>query len=109
MDLLKNEILPLVEQAAEGLGLDASMISRVLQPARELDQGDLSLPCFPFAKTLGMAPASIAEQLAEAIPPHPSLEKHHRRQRLPQPSSRAGLAGAAIVGRPPSNFKGRAS
>ena len=74
MDLLKNEILPLVEQAAEGLGLDASMISRVLQPARELDQGDLSLPCFPFAKTLGMAPASIAEQLAEAIPPHPSLE-----------------------------------
>jgi len=74
VDLLKNEILPLVEQAAEGLGLDASMISRVLQPARELDQGDLSLPCFPFAKTLGMAPASIAEQLAEAIPPHPSLE-----------------------------------
>ncbi|MAD55778.1 MAG: arginine--tRNA ligase [Euryarchaeota archaeon] len=74
MDLLKNEILPLVEQAAESMGLDASLIARVLQPARELDQGDLSLPCFPFAKTLGMAPAAIAEQLAASIPAHPSLE-----------------------------------
>ena len=73
MDLLKNEILPLVEQAAEGMGLDASLIARVLQPARELDQGDLSLPCFPFAKALGMAPAAIAEQLADAISAHPSL------------------------------------
>ena len=74
MDLLKNEILPLVEQAAESMGLDAGLIARVLQPARELDQGDLSLPCFPFAKTLGMAPAAIAEQLAASIPAHPSLE-----------------------------------
>ncbi len=74
MDLLKNEILPLVEQAAEGMGLGAGLIPRVLQPARELDQGDLSLPCFPFAKTLGMAPAVIAEQLAASIPAHPSLE-----------------------------------
>ena len=74
MDLLKNEILPLVEQAAEGMGLDAGLIPRVLQPARELDQGDLSLPCFPFAKALGMAPAAIAEQLAASIPAHPSLE-----------------------------------
>ena len=74
MDLLKNEILPLVEQAAEGMGLDAGLIPRVLQPARELDQGDLSLPCFPFAKALGMAPAAIAEQLAASIPAHSSLE-----------------------------------
>ena len=74
MDLLKNEILPLVEQAAESMGLDAGLIARVLQPARELDQGDLSLPCFPFAKTLGMAPAAIAEQLAASIPAHPSLQ-----------------------------------
>ena len=74
MDLLKNEILPLVEQAAESMGLDAGLLARVLQPARELDQGDLSLPCFPFAKTLGMAPAAIAEQLAASIPAHPSLE-----------------------------------
>ncbi|MGB2393222.1 MAG: arginine--tRNA ligase [Poseidonia sp.] len=74
MDLLKNDILPLVEQAAEGMGLDASLIPRVLQPARELDQGDLSLPCFPFAKALGMAPAAIAEQFADSIPDHPSLE-----------------------------------
>ena len=74
MDLLKNEILPLVEQAAEGMGVDASLIPRMLQPARELDQGDLSLPCFPFAKALGMAPAAIAEQLCEAVPDHAAVE-----------------------------------
>ena len=74
MDLLKNEILPLVEQAANGMGVDATLIPRMLQPARELDQGDLSLPCFPFAKALGMAPVAIAEQLCEAIPDHAAVE-----------------------------------
>ena len=68
MDLLKNEIQPLVENAVTSMGVDPGLVGRLLQPARELDQGDLSLPCFAFAKTLGMAPAAIAEQLCEALP-----------------------------------------
>ena len=46
---------------------------RMLQAAREADQGDLSLPCFPFAKTLGAAPATIAEQLKDKIGTHPAI------------------------------------
>ena len=50
MDLLKNEILPLVEQAAESMELDAGLIARVLQPARELDQATFPFPVFPLPK-----------------------------------------------------------
>ncbi|RJU96200.1 MAG: arginine--tRNA ligase [Candidatus Poseidoniales archaeon] len=73
MHLLKTQLLPLIESAMEGLGLDPSLAEKMLQPAREPDQGDLSLPCFPFAKTLGMAPAAIAENIKEAVPNHPSI------------------------------------
>ena len=45
MDLLKNEIQPLVENAVTSMGVDPGLVGRLLQPARELDQGDLSLPC----------------------------------------------------------------
>ena len=50
MQLLKRHAAPLVEQALESLGVDPSLVERMLQPAREAGQGDLSLPCFPFAK-----------------------------------------------------------
>lgn len=73
VELLKSEIQPLVEDALAQLGGDASLVVRMLQPAREADQGDLSLPCFPFAKTLGAAPATIAEQLKDKIGTHPAI------------------------------------
>ncbi|MEL0331687.1 MAG: arginine--tRNA ligase [Candidatus Poseidoniales archaeon] len=73
VELLKSEIQPLVEGALAQLGGDASLVVRMLQPAREADQGDLSLPCFPFAKTLGAAPATIAEQLKDKIGTHPAI------------------------------------
>jgi arginyl-tRNA synthetase len=73
VELLKSEIQPLVEGALGQLGGDASLVVRMLQPAREADQGDLSLPCFPFAKTLGAAPATIAEQLKDKIGTHPAI------------------------------------
>ena len=73
MELLKSEIQPLVEAALESLGVDASLVERMLQPARETDQGDLSLPCFPFAKALGMAPVAIAEQVKEAMTEHEAI------------------------------------
>ena len=46
MELLKSEIQPIVETALESLGVDSSLVERMLQTAREADQGDLSLPCF---------------------------------------------------------------
>ena len=73
MDLLKLEIQPLVEAALESLGVDPELVGRMLQPAKETGQGDLSLPCFPFAKTLGKAPAAIAEEIQGAMEKHEAI------------------------------------
>ena len=75
MKLLKTEIQPLVEAALGTLGVDADLVDRMLQPAKEADQGDLSLPCFPFAKTLGMAPSSIAEAIKTAMDEHVAIRE----------------------------------
>lgn len=75
MELLKRHAAPLVEQALESLGVDPSLVERMLQPAREADQGDLSLPCFPFAKILGMAPADIAQSLCNAMEDHEAIQE----------------------------------
>jgi len=40
----------------------------MLQPSREASQGDLTLPCFPFASMLKMAPQAIADELADSFP-----------------------------------------
>ena len=73
MELLKSEVQPIVEKAVQGLGIDPSLVGRMLQSTRELDQGDLSLPCFPFAKMLGKAPADIAEAIRAAMPEHEAI------------------------------------
>jgi arginyl-tRNA synthetase len=77
MHTLKLHVQPLVEEALSELGGDPGLVERLLQPAREADQGDLSLPCFPFAKTLGKAPVAIAEAMAVTIKPHPSVLEIH--------------------------------
>ena len=73
MELLKAEIQHLVEEALETLGVDSGLVERMLQPAKEADQGDLSLPCFPFAKALGMAPPLIAENIKAAMAKHEAI------------------------------------
>jgi len=70
VQILKHHVLPLVEKALMHVGIEASNVEAILQPAREVDQGDLSLPCFPFAKIVGKAPAAIAEEVAEALGEH---------------------------------------
>ena len=77
MQLLKGHVQPLVERAIASLGVDPGLVERLLQPARELEQGDLTLPCFPFAKALGKSPADIAEDVCEAMESHPALQEIH--------------------------------
>jgi arginyl-tRNA synthetase len=77
MHVLKQHVQPLVEEALAELGGDPALVERLLQPAREADQGDLSLPCFPFAKTLGKAPVAIAEAMSATIKAHPSVLEIH--------------------------------
>ena len=78
MDLLKTKIQPLIEEAVEGLGVDSSLVGRMLQPSTGHTWPpvcDLSLPCFQFAKRLGMAPPAIAELLSEKIGEHEAIQE----------------------------------
>ena len=73
MQMLKRIVQPLIIEALSSMGVEQMPVEKMLQPSRELDQGDLALPCFPFAKRLGMAPAEIAEQLAKHVAEHPAI------------------------------------
>ena len=73
MELLKTNVISRVEAALEAIGGDADLVKNLLQPAREADQGDLTLPCFPFAKALKKSPVSIAEELRAAMENHESI------------------------------------
>ena len=73
MELLKTNVISRVEAALEAIGGDADLVKSLLQPAREADQGDLTLPCFPFAKALKKSPVSIAEELRAAMENHESI------------------------------------
>ena len=73
MQILKSVVEPLIEQALAQVGITNDHWRSMLAPSRELDQGDLSLPCFPFAKQLGKAPPAIAEAVAEAMATHEAV------------------------------------
>mgnify|MGYP001209682261 FL=1 len=67
MEILRNLIESSLESALADVGVKGDFWKKALGPSREKDQGDLSLPCFPFAKQLGRNPAEIASELASAI------------------------------------------
>ena len=61
-------ISPHLEQLLSEKGVEKATWESMLQPSREASQGDLTLPCFPFASVLKMAPQAIADALAESFP-----------------------------------------
>ena len=65
--MLRNLIEYSLESALADVGVKGDFWKKALGPSREKDQGDLSLPCFPFAKQLGRNPAEIASELASTI------------------------------------------
>ncbi len=67
MDLLRKIVEPSLESALADIGVKGDFWKKVLGVSREKDQGDLSLPCFAFAKQLGRSPADIATDLAALI------------------------------------------
>ena len=66
-------ISPHLEQLLSAKGVEKSTWESMLQPSREASQGDLTLPCFPFASVLRMAPQAIADELADSFPPLDAL------------------------------------
>jgi len=58
---------PVLGNALSKIGIKDDSWKSMLTPSREHSQGDLSLPCFPFAKILGKNPVAIAEEIASSI------------------------------------------
>lgn len=58
-----------VARAAGKAGLPLEAARGAVTVPKERDRGDLSLPCFPFAKSLGQAPPVIAARVAKAFQP----------------------------------------
>lgn len=67
MEILRHLIEPSLESALADIGVKGDFWKKALGVSREKDQGDLSLPCFPFAKQLGRNPAEIATDLCNSL------------------------------------------
>lgn len=67
MEILRQLIEPSLESALADIGVEGDFWKNALGVSREKDQGDLSLPCFPFAKQLGRNPAEIATELCNSL------------------------------------------
>ena len=67
MDALRLEIEDAITLVMDSLEIPESLWKKVLGPSREISQGDLTMPCFPFAKILKKAPAVVAEEICSAL------------------------------------------
>ena len=67
MQALIDEVLPSLELAMADVGVQGDFWKKMLSRSKEASQGDLALPCFPFAKQLGCSPADAATQIANAL------------------------------------------
>tara|TARA_B110000444_G_scaffold8776_1_gene7665 strand:- start:7160 stop:8947 length:1788 start_codon:yes stop_codon:yes gene_type:complete len=67
MNILREHVEPVLGNALESIGIQNPNWKSMLAQSREHSQGDLSLPCFPFAKQLGKNPNEIAHELSELI------------------------------------------
>ena len=97
MQILKAVVEPLLEQALTQVGITNEHWRSMLAPSRELDQGDLSLPCFPFAKQLGKAPPAIAEAVAEAMAPHEAVGEVNAVGGYPHHPARSAHLGCSFI------------
>jgi len=65
-----KEFREAVARIAESAGIPFEAALRVVGVPRERDRADLTLPCFPFAKTLGKKPPEIAAAIVDAFEPN---------------------------------------
>lgn len=75
MQILLDAVSGDLEAALASVGVKGDLWRRVIGPARERKEGDVALPCFPFAKMVGRPPAEIAEAVAAAMDGHAALSE----------------------------------
>ncbi|MEC8106904.1 MAG: arginine--tRNA ligase [Candidatus Thermoplasmatota archaeon] len=68
MKILQATISPHLESILSEMGVGKDAWESLLQPSREASQGDLTLPCFPFASVLRKAPQAISDEIAGLFP-----------------------------------------
>ena len=68
MKILQATISPYLESILSEMGVGKDTWASMLQPSREADQGDLTLPCFPFASIMRKAPQAISDDIAALFP-----------------------------------------
>ena len=73
MQMLRIVLEPLLETALQAIGVTSQHWRSMLVRSREHAQGDLSLPCFPFAKELGKSPIEIADTRSQTLPKNSAL------------------------------------
>ncbi len=74
MQILRDLVEEPLESALTDIGITQDFWRKALGPSREKSQGDISLPCFAFAKQLAMNPNDIAANLADKIKGNFSVE-----------------------------------
>jgi len=67
MQALIDAVLPSLEQAMTSVGVQGEFWKKMLSRSKEASQGDLALPCFPFAKQLGCSPDEVAQKIANTL------------------------------------------
>lgn len=75
MERLKHVITEHLRSLFADMNLEEEHWTQHLQQSREMSQGDVSLPCFPFAKQLKKSPIDIAESLANTFPRLPEIRE----------------------------------
>ncbi|MEC7723500.1 MAG: hypothetical protein VYB36_06285, partial [Candidatus Thermoplasmatota archaeon] len=75
MQILLDAVANDLQAALASVGVEGDLWRRVIGPARERKEGDVALPCFPFAKMVGRAPADIAQAVAAAMQGHEALSE----------------------------------
>ena len=68
MKILQATISPHLESILSEMGVAKDAWESLLQPSREASQGDLTLPCFPFASVLRKSPQAISDEIAGLFP-----------------------------------------
>lgn len=67
MKALVIEVMPALSAAIAEVGIQGDYWQSMLGRSKDTSQGDLALPCFPFAKQMGVAPDVIAARIAGAM------------------------------------------
>ena len=67
MQAMIDAVMPSMEKAILEVGIQGDFWRNMLSRSKEATQGDLALPCFPFAKQLGCSPNEVAQKIVDSL------------------------------------------